>query len=90
MYTSGQLLRVTVVATKHTQLLEAPSTLQSSVTNDFTFVLAAVGAHPLRPVEPQSLREAVAYIQARRAHEADGHHVPALLLRESMEHVLMG
>jgi hypothetical protein len=59
-------MRVSVVATKHQQLLERPSELHESVTNDFTFVLCAVGAHPLRPVEPESLREAVQYLAAHR------------------------
>jgi hypothetical protein len=44
VYTSGNLMRVTVVATKHQQLLEKPSELHASVTNDFTFVLAGESA----------------------------------------------
>lgn len=36
------------------------------VTNDFSFVFCAVGHHPLRPVEPESLREAVQYLAAHR------------------------
>jgi Tat protein secretion system quality control protein TatD with DNase activity len=36
------------------------------VTNDFSFVFCAVGCHPLRPVEPESLREAVQYLAAHR------------------------
>lgn len=90
VYTSGHLMRVTVVATKHQQLMEAHSSaLHASVTNDFTFVLAAVGAHPLRPVEPESLREAVQYLAAHRQHLADGYQAPELLLKEGMEHVLL-
>jgi hypothetical protein len=66
VYTCGPLLRVSVVATKHQQLLERPSELHESVTNDFSFVLCAVGGHPLRRVEPESLREAVQYLAAHR------------------------
>lgn len=36
------------------------------VTNDFSFVFCAVGSNPLRPVEPESLREAVQYMAAHR------------------------
>lgn len=36
------------------------------VTNDFSFVFCAVGCHPLRHVEPESLREAVQYLAAHR------------------------
>jgi hypothetical protein len=57
---------------------------------DFTFVLAAVGAHPLRPVEPESMREALQYLAAHRQHTADGYSAPALLLQHGMEHVLAG
>uniref|UniRef100_A0A383VYQ5 HotDog ACOT-type domain-containing protein n=1 Tax=Tetradesmus obliquus TaxID=3088 RepID=A0A383VYQ5_TETOB len=91
VYTAGALMRVTVVATKHQQLMEqrSASELQSSVTNDFTFVLAAVGSAPLRPVEPESLREALQYLAAHRQHTSDGYSAPALLLRDGMEHVLL-
>jgi hypothetical protein len=56
---------------------------------DFTFVLAAVGSQPLRPVEPESMREAVQYLAAHRQHKADGYSAPALLLQPGMEHVLL-
>lgn len=89
VYTSGHLLRVTVVATKHQQLIERPEELHASVTNDFTFVLAAVGARQLRPVEPHTLREVVQYLAAHRQHVADGYQAPSSLLQEGMEHVLV-
>jgi hypothetical protein len=56
---------------------------------DFTFVLCAVGSRPLRPVEPESLREALQYLAAHRQHSADGYSAPALLLQHGMEHVLL-
>lgn len=90
VYTCGPLLRVAVVATKHQQLMERPSHLHAAITNDFTFVLVAVGSHPLRPVEPESLREVVQYLAAHRLHLADEYQAPPLLLREGMEHVLVG
>lgn len=42
------------------------------VTNDFGFVFCAVGCHPLRPVEPESLREAVQYLAAHRCDSSRG------------------
>lgn len=52
-------------------------------------MLAAVGSAPLRPVEPESLREALQYLAAHRQHTSDGYSAPALLLRDGMEHVLL-
>lgn len=47
-------------------LLLSSLPLLMQVTNDFSFVFCAVGCHPLRPVEPESLSEAVQYLAAHR------------------------
>ncbi|KAF8065712.1 grwd1 [Scenedesmus sp. PABB004] len=89
VFTDGPLMRVNVVATKHAQLVERPAQLHASVSNDFSFTLLAVGAHGLRPVEPETLRECVQWLKARRDHAADGFVVPPALLREGVEHMLL-